>query len=77
MAYAMSRPTIIFCNNIFKYFYYLTWKFFGRFTKKYKSSKKLIYCLQNYNKHTTEEIFKIAQLNTSVLLKEVTAEIFS
>lgn len=77
MAYAMSRPTIIFCNNIFKYYSYLIWKAFSKFFKKYKTAKKLIYCIQNYNKNTAKEIFKIAKLNSSILLKDVTEDIFA
>lgn len=77
MAYAMSRPTIIFCSNRLKYYSYLIWKFLSKFTKKHKTSRKLIYCLQNYNKYTSDKISKVTKLNTSALLKDVTAEIFA
>lgn len=43
MAYAMSRPTIIICNSVFKEFYYFIWKHFSKFSKRFKTAKKLIY----------------------------------
>ena len=43
MAYAMSRPTIIICNSIFKEIYYFIWKHFSKFSKRFKTSRKLIY----------------------------------
>lgn len=43
MAYAMSRPTIIICTNIFKEFYYFIWKHFSKFSNRFKTSRKLIF----------------------------------
>lgn len=53
MAYAMSRPTIIICNSIFKLIYYtLFWKPFSKFTRHFKTSKKLIFFSSNNSKHS-------------------------
>ena len=43
MAYAMSRPTIILCSNIFKLIYYKFVKHFSYFFRNFKVSKKLIH----------------------------------
>ena len=43
MSYAMSRPTIIICNNSLKLFLYFIWKHFSDFTSRFITSKKLIY----------------------------------
>ena len=44
MAYAMSRPTIIICNSYFKQLYYtIFWKYFSKFCRRFKTSRKLIF----------------------------------
>ena len=43
MAYAMSRPTIILCSNVFKLIYYRFVKHFSHFFRNFKVSKKLIH----------------------------------
>lgn len=48
LAYAMTRPTLILCNKHFKVFKYIIWKIFSIFTRKYKTSKKLIF-FKHYN----------------------------
>lgn len=53
MAYAMSRPTIIICNSIIKQVYYmLYWKHFSKFTRRFRTSKKLIFFSMNNSKHS-------------------------
>lgn len=42
MAYAMSRPTVIMCNSIFRLVYYYLWKKFAEWPNKFKISKKMI-----------------------------------
>ena len=52
MAYAMSRPTIIICNSYFKQLYYtIFWKYFSKFCRKFKTSRKLIFFTKNNSKH--------------------------
>lgn len=48
MAYAMSRPALILCNN-YKFIWYQLWKYLSDFTNKFVTSKKLIYFLPNKN----------------------------
>lgn len=53
MAYAMSRPTIIICNSILKQFYYsILWKHFSKFTRRFKTSKQLIFFSMNNSNHS-------------------------
>ena len=42
MSYAMSRPSIILCKNIFKIFFYKLWKTFSKFTNKFLTSRQMI-----------------------------------
>jgi hypothetical protein len=52
MAYAMSRPTIIICNSYFKQLYYtIFWKYFSKFCRRFKTSRKLIFFTKNNSKH--------------------------
>lgn len=43
LAYAMTRPTLILCDSYFSVLRYKIWKLFSKFTRKYKTSKKLIF----------------------------------
>lgn len=56
MSYAMSRPSIIFCNNTIKLLSYKLWKHLSDFTNKFKTSKKLIFFLKNKDKQTVSFI---------------------
>lgn len=46
MSYAMSRPSIIICDNKIKLWLYWIWKHFSDFTSKFITAKKLIYFLR-------------------------------
>lgn len=48
LAYAMTRPTLILCNNYISLLKYKFWKIFSTFTRRYKLSKKLIF-FNHYN----------------------------
>jgi hypothetical protein len=73
MAYAMSRPSIIHCNN-YKFIWYYLWKFLSVFTNKFKTSKRLIYFVFN-KKFIPTLIPQI--LDTHNLFSAVTSEIMS
>lgn len=42
LAYAMTRPSLIVCSNIFNYVKFLAWHYLSSFSWKFKTSKKLI-----------------------------------
>ena len=60
LAYAMTRPTLILCNKNLKVFKYIIWKIFSIFTRKYKTSKKLIF-FKNYNSNYLDLITFLAK----------------
>lgn len=61
MAYAMSRPTIIICKSIFKQFLYsYFWKPFSKFTRRFKTSRKLIFFTIN-NSNNSELVKYLAE----------------
>jgi len=53
MAYAMSRPTIILCDNIFKLLCHKFQKHFGRFFRCFKTSKKMIHFRKINSKYSS------------------------
>lgn len=61
MSYAMSRPSIIFCNNKLTLICYKLWKHLSSFTNKFSTSKKLIYFLKNHDKQTIKFINDLSQ----------------
>lgn len=75
MAYAMTRPSIIICNNFIIKFAYVFWKIFSSFTKKYKISKEMI----NVNLNNKSIINKISYLAKNHLqyFDKINAEISS
>lgn len=60
LAYAMTRPTLILCDSYFKVLKYLLWKIFSVFTRKYKTSKKLIF-FKHYNSNYLDLISYLAK----------------
>ena len=61
MAYAMTRPSIIVCKNIFKLLYYYCWRFFSRFSRSFKLSKKLInFAVQDDEDYLKQQIVFLA-----------------
>ena len=56
----MTRPTLILCNKNLKVFKYIIWKIFSIFTRKYKTSKKLIF-FKNYNSNYLDLITFLAK----------------
>ena len=76
MAFAMSRPTIIICDSIFKSIYYsFFWKRFSTFTRRFKTAKKLIFFSTNNSKY-----FKLIQylaLNHTQYFDTINSEISS
>jgi hypothetical protein len=71
MSYAMSRPSIILCNN-YKFIWYQFWKYLSSFTNKFTTSKKLIYFITN-NNLIPEFIPQISEKHN--LFNKVTSEI--
>lgn len=78
MAYAMSRPTIIICNSFFKQLYYLLfWKPFSKFTRRFKTSRKLIFFSKNNEKysklikHLAENHLQYFEIINSEIAKKV------
>lgn len=50
MSYAMSRPSIILCDNALTLYTYKLWKCISKFTNKFITSKKLIFFLYKNDK---------------------------
>ena len=76
MAYAMSRPTIIICNSIFKAIYYsFFWKHFSTFTRRFKTSKKLIFFSTNNSKYF--KLIKYLALSHTQYFDTINSEISS
>lgn len=73
LAYAMTRPTLILCNSYINFFKYNIWKIFSLFTRKYKTSKKLIF----FKHYHSNYIFLISYLAKNHLqyFKQVNDEI--
>lgn len=60
MAYAMSRPTIVICKSIIKKLYYsICWKYFSKYSRRFKTTRKLIFFSINNSKHS-ELIYYLA-----------------
>lgn len=60
MSYAMSRPSIILCDNIFKIICYKFWKKFSIFTNKFITSQKMILFAKNNDKTLLNTISDLA-----------------
>lgn len=42
LAYAMTRPSVILCRSRLRYIRYKAWRFFSKFSRKFKTSRVLI-----------------------------------
>lgn len=60
MSYAMSRPSIILCDNKLKLFMYKLWKKLSNFTNTFITSKKLIFFMSQKDTRITEFISNLA-----------------
>jgi hypothetical protein len=60
MSYAMSRPSIILCKNIFKILLYKFWKKFSKFTNKFVTSRQMIFFARTEDKDLLNTIFDLA-----------------
>ena len=63
LAYAMTRPSIILCSNIFRYYRFKIWHYFSKFSRKFKISKKLI----NFNYNLIDLEDQIVYLSNNYL----------
>ena len=74
MSYAMSRPSIILCKNVFTLFSYKLWKALSRFTNKFITSKQLIFFVRDKNDELILRLIKTLS-HKSQLFSIVTSEI--
>lgn len=75
MSYAMSRPSIILCNNLFKVFCYKLWKKFSIFTNKFTTAQKMIFFAKNNDNTLLDTISDLAHHHQYFEL--ITSEIHS
>jgi hypothetical protein len=75
MSYAMSRPSIILCENTLKLFMYKVWKRLSKFTNTFITSKKLIFFMGNKDKRIINFISDLA--NHHQFFDVITKEIYS
>jgi hypothetical protein len=78
MAYAMSRPSIVICNNIIKNISYNCWKYMSKFTNTCETSKKLIHFMFP-NKNVIRYVDNLANHHQyfDIITKEISDNIFN
>lgn len=75
-AYAMSRPTFVICDSFLINIKYKTWKFFSKFTRTYKTYKKLVFFSSNLPKLSlVQDLGKNHQSFFSSICKEIDASL--
>lgn len=73
LAYAMTRPTLILCNDYISLIKHKLWKIFSSFTNRYKTSRKLIF-FNHYNSNYIKLIEYLA-FNHLQYFAKVNAEV--
>lgn len=75
-AYAMSRPTFIICDSLLTNIKYTLWKFFSKFSRTYKTYKKLVFFSLDLPKLSlVENLGKTHQTFFASICKEIDASL--
>lgn len=77
MSYAMSRPSIILCNNAVKLYMYKLWKHLSNWTNRFITSKKLIFFIRNNDSNILSVISDLANHHQyfNIITKEICSNI--
>lgn len=77
MAYAMFRPSIVICNNIFTIFKYKLWHFLSKFSKKYKTFKTINSYITKISENSILQLIKHYHINKcdiNTITKEISGQ---